>query len=177
MQAQMSENVNKAQDGDAEAFSQLYAGVYKDLYRVALYTLQNTYDAQDAVSQSVCDAFLAISKLRDANAFKGWIMKILYNNMRRKLKEYAVRNQHHAPIELLEKVHSPYGEVSHDEMDLMNAMDQLNKLERTILCLSVIEGYSSMEISTIVNIRPSTVRSKLMRVKQKVKRMLGDETS
>lgn len=177
MSAQISENVQKAKNGDTEAFGELYSFVYKDLYRVALYTLRDVCDAQDAVSQSVCDAFRSISRLKDPDAFKSWIMKILYNNMSRKLKEYAIRNRHTASVELLENQASVYGQISPDSLDLVNAMEQLSKTERTILCLSLLDGYSSNEISSIVRVKPATVRSKLMRAKQKVKKMMGDEIS
>ena len=56
--------VRRAKRGDVDAFAELYAGIYKDMYRFALYTLRNTSDAEDAVSDAVTDAFASIRKLR-----------------------------------------------------------------------------------------------------------------
>ena len=42
--------IKKAKLGDTKAFSQLYAEIYKDLYRFALYMTKHTQDAEDAVS-------------------------------------------------------------------------------------------------------------------------------
>ena len=82
----------EARQGSKEAFAQLYQAVYQDLYRFALYVLKNPEDAQDAVAETVADAYAEIKKLRDSEAFKGWIFKILSNKCKRKLKEYtAVR--------------------------------------------------------------------------------------
>ena len=55
--------VRRAKRGDVDAFAELYAGIYKDMYRFALYTLRNTSDAEDAVSDAVTDAFASIRKL------------------------------------------------------------------------------------------------------------------
>ena len=62
--------------GDTAAFSRLYSLVYKDMYRTALYNLRNTHDAADAVSDAVADAFENIGRLKNAEAFKAWIMEI-----------------------------------------------------------------------------------------------------
>lgn len=60
-----SADVKLAMKGSTEAFARLYALVYKDLYHVALYSLRNSHDACDAVSDTVLDAFCSIGKLRD----------------------------------------------------------------------------------------------------------------
>ena len=44
--------VRRAKRGDVDAFAELYAGIYKDMYRFALYTLRNTSDAEDADRKS-----------------------------------------------------------------------------------------------------------------------------
>ena len=54
----------RAKRGDVDAFAQLYAGIYEDMYRFAWYTLRNASDAEDAVSDAVTDAFASVKKLR-----------------------------------------------------------------------------------------------------------------
>ena len=44
-----------------DEFIELYTGIYKDLYRYALYILCNKEDAEDAVSEAVVDAYAAVS--------------------------------------------------------------------------------------------------------------------
>ena len=65
-----SSEVKKAKCGDAAAFAGLYQQVYADLYRFALYTLKNKADAEDAVSETVTEAFSSIDRLRKADSFK-----------------------------------------------------------------------------------------------------------
>ena len=83
----------RAKRGDVDAFAQLYAGIYEDMYRFALYTLRNASDAEDAVSDAVTDAFASVKKLRSEEAFKSWIFRILSNKCKDKLREYAGKNE------------------------------------------------------------------------------------
>ena len=71
---------------DAEVFTRLYSEVAKDLYRLALYFLKNKEDAEDIVSEAVLDAYRQIESLRDDSLFRNWIVKILTNKCRMKLK-------------------------------------------------------------------------------------------
>ena len=56
-----SEDVELARKGDTEAFARLYSEVYQDLYHIALYSLRNSHDACDAVSDTVMDAFVQLA--------------------------------------------------------------------------------------------------------------------
>ena len=74
------QQIKQAKSGDTDAFANLYRIYYTDLYRFALYTLKNPADAEDAVSETVIDAFASIRKLRLEASFKAWIFKILSAN-------------------------------------------------------------------------------------------------
>lgn len=152
-----------AAKGDTEAFSRLYEMVYKDLYHVALYCLRNTHDACDAVSDTVIDAFSSIGKLKSPEAFKNWIFKILYSKIKRKQKEYINCNN------ASEEEVTESKDFNFESAELKEALDTLDNESRIILSLSVIEGYSSKEIAEICGIRASTVRSRLTRIKQKLR--------
>ena len=81
-------DVKLARQGDSQAFARLYALVYKDMYHIALYSLRNSHDACDAVSDAVLDAFSSIGNLRDENAFRKWIFKILTVKIKNYQAEY-----------------------------------------------------------------------------------------
>ena len=55
--------IRKAQRGDVKAFSELYARIYRELYRFALYTMKHPQDAEDAVSETVIAAYENIPEL------------------------------------------------------------------------------------------------------------------
>ena len=80
-----SQLVEGAKKGDSECFSQLYELVQDDLYKYALYALGNAHDAEDVVAETFLEAFRGISKLREADAFKGWIFKILSIRIKRRI--------------------------------------------------------------------------------------------
>lgn len=79
------ELVRKAKNGDTKAFSLLYAGVCKEMYKFALYMMKHTEDAEDAVSETVISAFENIAKLKNESSFKSWIFTILGNQCRKML--------------------------------------------------------------------------------------------
>ena len=88
---QYLELVRQAKHGSTDAFASLYQEVYEDLYRFAVYVLQDPADAQDAVSETVTDAFASIGQLRSEQAFRGWIFRILSAKCKRRRKEYTNR--------------------------------------------------------------------------------------
>ena len=75
-----------------DEFIELYTGIYKDLYRYALYILCNKEDAEDAVSEAVVDAYAEFDKLRDKAAFRSWIFKILSIKCKKKIRGYVNRD-------------------------------------------------------------------------------------
>ena len=58
MKTEFDELVKRAKKGDSEAFSKLYAQIYKELYYYALCNLDNSYDAADAVSDAVFEEII-----------------------------------------------------------------------------------------------------------------------
>lgn len=152
-----------ARKGDTAAFSRLYSLVYKEMYHTALYNLRSTHDAADAVSETVMDAFETIGKLKNAESFRAWIMKILFAKIKKKQREYMNSNLD-IDDELIYET-----EFDFDSTDLKEALESLDDESRTILSLSVLGGYSSNEIAGISGIKASTVRSRLSRIKEKLR--------
>ena len=162
------ELVWRARQGDAKAFAELYRGIYQDLYRFALYTLKHSQDAEDAVGDAVMDAWKGIRKLKNEEAFRSWIFRILACKCRRKLKSYRNRE-----IELTEDLKSQDREIGED-LDVREAFFRLSGEERMILALNLFAGYSSREIGTFLEEKDSTVRSKQRRALRKMRTWLGD---
>ncbi len=150
------QRVKKAKQGDTEAFASLYAEIYENMYRFALYTLRNTADAEDVVSEAVMDAFASISKLRSEDAFKSWIFQILSNKCKDKLREYTRK-----PVELedsMEDFHRVAG--IEEEAIVRKSFFELPDEERLIIGMHLFCGYKSREIAEILHMNENTVRSK-----------------
>jgi len=158
--------VEQAKGKDKEAFAKLYELVYQDMYRFALYTLKNPQDAEDVVSDTVVDAYESIRKLRNADAFKGWIFKILSNKCRRKMKDYVNKT-----AELSEDI-SIKGDFTED-VAVQEAFMRLTNEERLIISMSIFAGYSSREIGAILKKSDNTVRSDKSRALKKMEQMLN----
>lgn len=174
---QYLELVRRAKHGSADAFADLYQEVYEDLYRFAVYTLKNSVDAQDAVSETVADAFASIRRLRKEEAFKGWIFKILSAKCKRKLKEYADKTLELSD-ELGEQLAAP--DISPDAAEHIQVRMlywELTPEERMIIAMHVFAGYTSREIAKQLHMNENTVRSKESRALKKMKeKLLGTVT-
>lgn len=148
--------VKKAKRGDKEAFAFLYTEIYENMYRFALYTLRNTADAEDVVSEAVMDAFASIKRLRSEEAFKSWIFQILSNKCKDKLREYAKNT-----MELDEAVLQNCGIQGPEEgMIVRKLFFELADEERLIIGMHLFCGYKSREIAEILHMNENTVRSK-----------------
>ncbi len=164
-----SADVKLAKKGSTEAFSRLYETVYKDLYHIALYSLRNTHDASDVVSDTVLDAYCSIDKLKQPEKFRSWIMRILSAKIKRKQKEY---------FNTTEELNEDFPEINNFDYDSVELKEALNKLDsesRLMLSMSVLGGYTSDEISEICDVKSGTVRSKLSRIKEKLRLELTPE--
>ena len=156
---------------NADTFTKLYSEVAKDLYRLALYFLKNKEDAEDIVGEAVLDAYRQIESLREESLFKNWIVKILTNKCRMKLKEYALYKEKPSEniVELSdEKVKKESYTNDFNRIELKELLMELENEERFIICLSVFEGYKGDEIAEFLGLKPATVRSKKQRALTKL---------
>ena len=164
--------VKKAKDRDITAFSELYSLYSEDMYRFALYMLNNKEDAEDAVQETVITAFKSIGNLRDDSLFKSWLFKILSNQCKSQLKKKQ-KNPELLPEEdyvfLIEDENVSY---SFNSIELIEALKSLTPPDAQIVLLSIIGGFKSEELSKIYNISPSTIRSKQKRALEKLRRVL-----
>lgn len=154
--------VHQARRGNASAFAELYREYYLDLYRLALYTLKNSHDAEDVVSDTVADAWAQIRSLKKTGAFKAWIFRILSNKCRQRLKEYLQK------AEALPEDLYLDGRDQEEDADVRTAFAKLDDEERMILSLKLFAGYTSREIGTILDMNDNTVRSRQKRALEKM---------
>ncbi|MCD8023786.1 MAG: sigma-70 family RNA polymerase sigma factor [Lachnospiraceae bacterium] len=161
-----TELVSRAKSGDVHAFALLYEQIYKDLYRFALYTLGHAQDAEDAVSETVTDAFSQIGSLKEADAFRAWMFQILTRKCSRRLRGYMERE-----TELDETIPAP-GTDLEGQLDVRQAFESLAARDRLILSMSIFAGYSSQEIGSALNLNPNTVRSRQSRALKKMQSLI-----
>ncbi len=158
--------VRKAKEGDKEAFSQLYQMIYEEMFKYAYCILQDKYDAEDVVSETVVDAYRSIRLLKDEKLFKNWIFKILSNKCKRKIATYYEKN-----VSLNEEIQLEDNRTKDSDsiIDLKNAFNELSYEEKSIVTYKAVQGYSSIEIGKMLGLNENTVRSKLSRAIGKMK--------
>lgn len=171
------EAVRQARLGDRDSFAQVYQQIADDLYRVALYSLGNAYDAQDVVSETFIEAYKGIKGLRDENSFKPWIMRILSIRCKRRIGQYITgRNELDIDDFLDLSEEGDAMEVrSSQKMTLLYALEKLSAQERQIVALAVIQGYTVRETAEILGAPQGTVSSKLHRTLKKLRGELERE--
>ncbi len=149
-----------------DEFIKLYSEVYKDLYKIAYYYMGNKTEAEDAVGDAVLCAYENFGSLREKEAFCGWIIKILVNCCRRRMKtwyrkeeELEKANLHHEPDYITRPA-------------IQAALSVLSEEERLIIALYVFGGYKGEEISQMLQKNHNTIRSKYHRALDKMKKQL-----
>lgn len=171
----MSSNVEnlviKSQQGDTAAFGDLYEIYSKDMYRFALYYTGSSATAEDCVSEAVLIAFRKIGELKNIPSFKSWLFRILRNCC---AESYRKASRETAAEHTSSLVHS-FEKDENDKISLKNALMKLPEDERELIILHYCMGYTSREISRMLIMNENTVRSKISRGTQKLKRELVND--
>ncbi len=166
--------VLRAKSGDTAAFGELYGKYSKELYSFACYFLGSSHSAEDAVQDAVLSAFKQIQNLRNPDGFRAWMLKIL-SSVCKRLYTQNEQNKNTVSIEDNPDVIDGDGvdglEIS---IELKEALRILSAEERAVILLSVVCGYKSHEVSEILDISASTVRSKQSRGLKKMQTFLNE---
>lgn len=168
----VEELVEKAKDNDKKAFSELITSIEKELYLIAKTKLKNNDDIGDAIQETIFKSYKNIKKLRDNSMFKTWLIKILINecnNIYRKKSKISV------PYEENEMDKYLATSDNSDNMEFEILIRDLDYDEKLILTLYYCSKYTVREISEIVKINENTIKSKMARARNKIKRRLEEE--
>ena len=134
------------------------------LYRAALAILGDGHEAEDAVQ----DAFVkylekAPARLENPSA---WLMRVLVNGCRSRLRR-AGRQE----LPLQDTIPAPEPE----EQTVLEAVMALPPMDRAVIHLFYYEGYSAQEIARAAGQMPGTVRSRLSRAREKLRKLLSEQ--
>ncbi len=152
-----------------ERFMELYDTVYRDLYRLALYYLGNPQDAEDAVGETVLRAYEKFASLRQTEAFRAWIFRILINQCKSQMRKRKKRD-----FEELKEEPAYEPELGAGDA-VTELLSFLSEEERQIVVLAVFGGYKGSEIAQMLHRRHSTIRSKYRRALKKLEQRLSTE--
>ena len=165
------QDIERARNGDREAFGRLYEAVALDLYRMALYTLGDPQDAEDMVAETFLEAWKGIHNLRETDRFRQWMLRILSVRCKRRVARYI---QEKGNIDIDDYLEEGVPDTGGPRAEVRDAMARLAPDERQIVLLSVLEGYTMRESAGMLGLPQGTVSSKLHRTLKKLRQMLGD---
>ena len=165
-------------DEDKRQFEILYTKYRQNMYAVAYSILHNTEDAEDAVHQ----AFIAIAnnfeKIRQipCQEIKAYIVVIIrntsidsYNRNKKKAEHSAELDENHTAVDvdILER---------YDYKQLVKKISELPQIYKDIIFLYYLQGFSTKEISKMLNISPDNVWKRTERAKKLLKESLERDT-
>ena len=133
------------------------------LYRAALAILGDPHEAEDAVQ----DAFLRFLERAPGNLENpgAWLTRVLVNSCKSRLR-LAWRRVGPLP----ETLPAPGPE----EREELEELFSLPPEDRAVIHLHYYEGYSTDEIARMLGWRPGTVRSRLSRAREKLRKLIAE---
>lgn len=163
----MEELVEKAKNGDKEAFTNLILENQVKLYKIAKARLRNETDIEDVVQETMLILYTKLPKLKDNTKFEIWLYKILINQCN---KKYRKNKTNIIPLDLIEnqKAYSNEEKIE-DKLDYEKILDMFKKQDQMLLLLYYSNGYTTKQIAQILNKNENTIKTKLRRMKQKIR--------
>lgn len=139
---------------------------YRSYYRLAFRFVHQEADAMDIVQEGAYRAMLKASSLRDERLAGTWVYRIMINAAKEYLRKYK------REYEQLGEEHAATVDGSAD-LELREALERLPVQERTLIILRYYEDKSLAEIADILKENLSTVKSRLYRTLEKLRRELS----
>ena len=179
--SQDTQLISASLDGDTDAFGQL-AFKYQDrLFNTLTYLLGSQEEAEDILQDALFQAYTKLQTFQGNSSFYTWLYRIGVNlalSHRRKKK-----NQPQQSVELRRELagedvasdaEEPLESVLRSERShqLHQALNSLDDEQRSVLVLRELEGCNYDEISSILDLPPGTVRSRLHRGRKALRVLL-----
>lgn len=169
--------VQQAQNGEKGALEQLYHETYNRVYFYAYKIFGNENDAADVVQEVYVKVFTHLSELKDARAFHKWLYTIAVNECKQKMR----RDSRHI---LTEEGDAFFEQIIDLDPDLdanrrliykdartfiLAVIDYLPEEQRRAVLLYFYEQLTIHQIAEIEEVSESTIKSRLMIARKKIK--------
>lgn len=170
--------VEKAKQGDADAFSALYQMYYPKMKGICINILgEDKAVVDDLVQDAFILAFVSLKDLKNTHRFSQWLTSIT-TNLVLKYQEKGKRYDFISLSDIEDEFSSVLedGNISKQSIpyeEIMSAIDSLPKGYKKIFKMSVLEGLSHQEISKLLDIAPHSSSSQLARAKALLRKILS----
>jgi RNA polymerase sigma-70 factor (ECF subfamily) len=175
-----AEAIERAKQGDAEAFEALYHQHKRRVYSLCLRMTANTAAAEDLTQEAFLQLFRKIGTFRGESAFSTWLHRMAVNVVLMQLRKKGLA------VVPLEDTFESEEESSRkepgaddvrltgsiDRLQLKRAIDNLPEGYRTIFLLHDVEGYEHNEIARIMECSIGNSKSQLHKARMKLRELL-----
>lgn len=134
------------------------------IYRLALSILKNVDDSEDVYQEVIMKFCKHYDELKSKEHEKAWLIRVTINQCNSLTRLSWFKNR----AELDEEI--PYTDKVKD--DVYYSVMELPKKYRIVIHLFYYEDYKISEIATILNENESTVKSKLKRARELLKKKI-----
>ena len=175
-----AELIERAKQGDAQAFQALYDKHKRRVYSLCLRMTSNTAEAEDLTQEAFLQLYRKIATFRGESAFSTWLHRMAVNVVLMRLRkknlpvvplddpleteEESSKKEPGAPDQKLA------GSV--DRMQIQRAVDALPPGYRTIFVLHDVHGYEHNEIASLVGCSIGNSKSQLHKARMKLRDLL-----
>ena len=168
----MDDLLKKLRRGDEKAFERLVMEKQDKIYSVCMNMLKNVHDAQDAAQETFIKAYKAIRSFKGESSLDTWLTKIAVNTCLDAIRGRRDTVDIDEAYDVADP-NTPEGEYEADvrRRVVRQSLARLPSELRDVIVLKDIEGCSYEEISEILNLNLGTVRSRLHRAREKIKKI------
>jgi RNA polymerase sigma-70 factor, ECF subfamily len=151
--------VERAQNGDREAFGQLAASEVTRLVAIARLILRDPDTAEDAVQEALVRCWRQLPRLRDVDRFDGWLYRILVNAAADESKR---RQRYRLTVQVADVEPSTDDDVQAivDREQLEQGFRRLSIDHRAVIVLHHFLGLPLTEIAVTLGIPTGTAKSR-----------------
>ncbi|WP_090984109.1 sigma-70 family RNA polymerase sigma factor [Paenibacillus sp. CF384] len=162
------ERVKKAQQGDEQAYIELFQQYEADIYRTAYVYLGSPEDALDVVQETAYKSYKAIANIKEPQYFKTWLIQIAIScsidMLRKRKKEVQWSADYLDAITTIQDEENIPLSVS-----LQDLMESLTAEEKHIIILRFYYDFTIREVVEIMGIPLGTGKTLLYRTLKKLR--------
>ena len=165
--------IQQTTQGDRDAFDLLIGPYVKALGGYIAYRAKNLSDANDILQETMLSVWRGIGSYKGESSFKTWAFTIA----RRRLADFYRKSENNLPLMELGEILPAEDaiESSLTRMDVKSALKKLSDTENELVYLVFHAGLRFAEISEALGIPVGTVKSRMSKIKTKLKPLIAKE--
>lgn len=172
-QEDLSSVVERAQQGDVEAFRSLFRAYRGQVTRILLRVLGPNEELEDVVQEVFVSVHRALPSFRGDAKFTTWLYRVSVNVARMHLRKKKSRprlvglgaENYDVPT-----MNTPVDDINRQRRieALYRAVDKLSEKKREVLVLHDFQGMATNDIADVISIPVATVRTRLFHARQEI---------